>query len=236
MTYILITGTNRGIGLELVRQYAQQSDDNVIFATARTPEKATDLNALASEYDGRIHILQLDINDEASRNTALATISQHTDKLDIMINNAGINVRDDAGRKLGSLTVDAIAHNITTNAVAPLVLTQMFINMLKKGASPRIVMMSSQLGSIQNASGSGYAYRMSKAAMNMGARILSQDSATDGIITIMMHPGWVQTDMGGSGAPLTTADSALGLIRVINNLTADDNGSFLQWDGTSLPW
>ena len=236
MQHILVTGANRGIGLELVRQYVHQKTINHIFATARNPEEASDLRALAAERSGRITIIQLDINDDDSRNASLKTVQQHTDKLDILINNAGINIRDDSGTRLGSLKAEALAHNITTNAVSPLIISQLYLDLLKKGENSRLVMISSQLGSIQNATGGGYAYRMSKAAMNMAARILSKDPTTSDLITVTMHPGWVQTDMGGKHASLTVPESAEGIINVVDNLKPEDSGSFLQWNGSTLPW
>ena len=128
------------------------------------------------------------------------------------------------------------AEVITTNAVGSLIVTQAFRQLLASGANPRAVMISSGLGSVTNATGGSYAYRMSKAAMNMAARALSRDDAMRGIITITTHPGWVQTDMGGPEAAITPAQSAAGLRSLIARLTDADNGKFFLYDGTELPW
>ncbi|MGB1285775.1 MAG: SDR family oxidoreductase [Aggregatilineales bacterium] len=234
--HILITGANRGIGLGMVRQFLVKDDNNIVFATARKPDDATDLNALAEEYAGRVHIIQLDINDSDSVAAAVEQVKSTAGKLDILVNNAGIFVKDDSASKLGSLAADDVSRNIHINAVAPLMVSQALVDLLKAGTASRIVMISSGMGSMEQAKPGSYAYRMSKAAMNMAARVLSKDLESAGITTITMHPGWVQTNMGGKEAALTPEESATGLVDVISNLTIDDNGSFLQWDGTSLPW
>ena len=233
MQTILITGANRGIGLALTRQLLQ--DDARVFATCRAPERADDLNALAQHHPERLTILQLDVNDEASIESAVASVAAKTDALDLLINNAGIG-GDDSGRILGQLTAAEVSHVITTNAVGPLILTQACRDLLTTGDNPRVVMISSGLGSLQRTSGTSYAYRMSKAAMNMAARVLAFDSAMTGITTVTMNPGWVQTDMGGPSAALTPEESGSALRTLIKRLTPADNGKFFQYDGSELPW
>ena len=158
-----------------------------------------------------------------------------TDALDLLINNAGIG-GDDSGRILGQLTATEVSHVITTNAVSPLILTQACRELLKNGDNPRVVMISSGMGSLQRTGGTSYAYRMSKAAMNMAARVLAFDSAMTGITTVTMNPGWVQTDMGGPSAALKPEESASALRKLIKRLTPADNGVFFQYDGGELPW
>jgi len=234
MQSILITGANRGIGFELTRQFLQQGDAH-IFATCRRPERADALNELAREYAGRVTVLQLDINDEASISAVVKAVAAKTDALDLLINNAGIG-GDEGGRIMGQLTATEVSHVIGTNAVAPLILTQACCDLLKKGDNPRVVMISSGMGSLQRAGGSSYAYRMSKAAMNMAARVLAFDSAMTGITTIAVNPGWVRTDMGGPSASLAPDFSARSLLRLIKGLSTADNGKFFQYDGSELPW
>ncbi len=233
MQTILITGANRGIGLALTRQLLQ--DDVRIFATCRAPKRADDLNELAQKQPERVTVVQLDVNDEASIASAVASVAAQTDALDLLINNAGIG-GDESGRILGQLTATEVSQVITTNAVGPLVLTQACRELLKAGDNPRVVMISSGLGSLQRTSGTSYAYRMSKAAMNMAARVLAFDSAMTGITTVTMNPGWVQTDMGGPSAALKPDESAGALRALINRLTSSDNGKFFQYDGSELPW
>lgn len=233
MQTILITGANRGIGFELTRQLLK--DDSQIFATCRAPAHADALNELARKHADRVTVLQMDVNDKASIDGALESVAGKIDALDLLINNAGIG-GDEAGRVLGKLTASEVGHVIETNAVAALIVTQAFRHLLKQGDNPRVVMISSGMGSLQRAGGSSYAYRMSKAAMNMAARVLAFDSAMSGITTVTMNPGWVQTDMGGPSASLMPEESGGALRALINRLTPADNGMFFQYDGSELPW
>lgn len=234
MERILITGANRGVGFELVKQYIQSGNVQV-FATCRTPGTATDLNALAQQNPDSLTIIQLEINDSESIDASVKAVEQHTDALDVLINNAGIYPKDES-RDLGKLVAEDVAHVVTTNSVSPLMVTQAYRHLLKKGNNPRVVMISSQMGSLTNAGSGAYAYRMSKASMNMAARLLANDSQMSGITTITTHPGWVQTDMGGSSASITPYESASGLIKLINGLNRSDNGKFYRWDGTEHVW
>ncbi|MCY3833733.1 MAG: SDR family oxidoreductase [Chloroflexi bacterium] len=233
MQTILITGANRGIGFELTRHLLK--DDVHIFASCRAPESAAALRDLAKQQPDKATIVQLDIDDEASIGAALKTVAAKVDALDILINNAGIGGGDGA-RILGKLTAAEVSQVISTNAVAPLVVTQAFRGLLKRGDNPRVVMISSGMGSLQRAAGRSYAYRMSKAAMNMAARVLAFDGEMAGITTVTVNPGWVQTDMGGPNAALKPEESGGALRALINGLTPADNGKFFQYDGSDLPW
>jgi len=233
MQTILITGANRGIGFELTRQLLK--DDSHIFAACRAPERADALNELAREYADRVTVLQMDVNDEVSINAAVQAVAAKVNALDLLVNNAGIG-GDDSGRIMGQLTSSEVSHVIKTNAVAPLIVTQAFRDLLKNGDNPRVVMISSGLGSLQRTGGTSYAYRMSKAAMNMAARVLAFDSAMTGITTITVNPGWVQTDMGGPSAALKPEESGGALRALINRVGPADKGKFFQYDGSALPW
>jgi NAD(P)-dependent dehydrogenase (short-subunit alcohol dehydrogenase family) len=236
MQHILITGANRGIGLELTRQYLQTADV-FVFATCRQPENATDLIKLVRVYPERLTILPLDVTNTEQSQTVVQTIQQRTNKIDTLINNAGINPTDKNLRRLGELDGAAIQAVIYTNAIAPLLFTQACVELLKNGTNPRVIMVSSQMGSLDwTKSGGSYAYRISKAAMNMAARTLAMDLGAHNITTITLHPGWVQTDMGGSGADIPTQESAAGIIQVIQKLTPADNGTFLKWNGEDHAW
>ena len=219
MQNILITGANRGIGFELTRQFLQQGDSH-IFAACRSPGTATQLNELAQKHSDNLTVLQMDINDEAAIDAAVKQIAVTAGALDVLINNAGVFPKGDhPTRDLGRLSKDHVSEVLTTNAVSPLIVTQACHHLLKKGKNSRVVMISSGLGSILAARGGSYAYRMSKAAMNMAARVLAYDDAMAGITTITTHPGWVQTDMGGSAADITPEQSASGLHTLISRLT-----------------
>lgn len=233
MQTILITGANRGIGFALTQQLLK--DDSRIFAACRQPERADALNELARQHPDRLMVLQVDVDDEASISAALNAVAAKTDALDLLVNNAGIG-GDERGRIMGQLTAAEVGRVISTNAVAPLIVTQAFRDLLQKSANPRLVMISSGLGSLERTSGTSYAYRMSKAAMNMAARVLAFDSAMAGVTTVTMNPGWVRTDMGGPSASLSPDESGSALRRLINRLSPADNGKFFQYDGSELPW
>ncbi len=234
MQNILITGANRGIGLALVEQYLAAGSSRV-YATCREPDAAAALHALADANPENLRILQLDVDDEASIQRAVSLVSAEIGGLDALINNAGVSGGDDS-RNIGQLNSAAVAAVITTNAVAPLIVTQAFRSLLKRADNPRVVMISSGLGSLARADGGAYAYRMSKAAMNMAARVLAFDDAMAGITTVTVAPGWVRTDMGGTSASLAPEESASALLALIQRLDASDNGRFYRYDGDELDW
>lgn len=232
MERIYITGANRGIGLEIVRQYMEDTDAQVI-ATCRNPDKADELQAL--QRDGRLAVLRLDLDDDADIAGAAEALNGVVDGIDVLIHNAGMNPPIDTARRFGSLDRATVAGIITTNAVAPLLLTQALIGLVRKGNNPRIVMVSSQTGSMWwTSSGGSYAYRMSKAAMNMAARTLSKELSD--VICITLHPGWVQTDMGGPNASIMPEESASGIRALIARLTPADDGGYFKWNGEIHPW
>lgn len=236
MERILITGANRGIGFELARQYVA-AGDALVFAGCRKPASAAALNELAQQAGDRIVIVQLDVDDAQSIAAATEQIAARAGALDILINNAGINPRGDhQSSRMGGLSAADVSEVITTNAVGSLIMTQACRALLVAGDNPRVVMISSGMGSMQRARGDSYAYRMSKAAMNMAARVLAFDEAMAGITTITANPGWVRTDMGGDGAALEPEESGSGLRALIGGLTNADNGKFYQYDGSELPW
>ncbi len=205
-----ITGTNRGIGLALVRACLARGD--TVFAACRQPQAAAELGALRERHPERLAVLPLDV----------------------LVNNAAIRP---VGERPGSLDADALLRAYAVNSVGPLMVAQRFLDLLRGGERPVIVNVTSQLGSLaRKRSGGDYTYNSSKAALNMLTRALAHDVRPLGIIAIMIHPGWVQTDMGGSGAPLTPEESAQGMLDVIDGLTMDDTARFLQWDGSELPW
>jgi NAD(P)-dependent dehydrogenase (short-subunit alcohol dehydrogenase family) len=224
--HIFITGANRGIGLSLTRQYAERGAS--VYATARQPEKATDLNAVG----GNVHVLPLDITDEGQIVAAADQVRQHTDHLDLLINNAGVMKRDG---DLDQMTIDESLHIMHVNAIAPTFVARAFADLLGKGS--RLVNITSQLGSLTRKQDKGRLdYCASKAALNMYTRGLAATFRPKEVITVMVHPGWVQTDMGGQSAAITPDQSAKGIIEVIDGLQPADNGGFFRWDGTIHPW
>ena len=221
---VLITGANRGLGMEMVRQYVDQGAR--VFAAARTPHSA-ELSQLAAKHAAQLSLIALEVTSETELQAAVETVRAQTDGLDLLINNAGIGSR---GIGLGSYTSAAMLSVLHTNAVAPVLIGQAFLGLLLQGKQAKIVNISSQVGSFGwNHSGMAPLYAASKAALNMYTRSFSREAA--GVITIAVHPGWVQTDMGGGSAPMTPQESVAHLRALFARLTAADNGQFFNYDG-----
>ncbi len=228
---IVITGANRGIGLELVRQYLARGDS--VHAGVRTPESAGELAALAESSGGRLRVAACDIASEASVRAFAATVSE---PIDVLINNAGVRNRVRAD-ELADLDLDEAARMFQVNALGPLRVTAALLPMLRKAQGARVVNLSSGLASIHdNTSGGAYGYRMSKAALNMASRTMAQDLKEQGLIAVVLSPGWVQTDMGGESAPTPVAESAAGLIGLIDRLTLEESGGFFGFRGERIAW
>lgn len=232
MKRVLITGANRGLGLELVLQCVQRGDQ--VFAGCRSPKKSTALTDVSVKYPGQVTILPLEVTDEESIAQAAAKIATETDGLDLLFNNAAIHTD---GEHLSEVNAETLLKLIHVNAVGAVLVAQSFINLLKKGTDPKLINVSSEAGSIEGMGEfRGYNYYGSKAAMNMYTRSLAWDPETEGVTVIAIHPGWVRTDMGGSEAHLSTAESAEGLLQVTDGLTPADNSKFYTWEGEEYPW
>ncbi|GAB1594848.1 SDR family oxidoreductase [Lysobacter claricitrinus] len=229
---VLLTGANRGIGLEFARQLLARGDH--VIATARHPSQAHELGRLIGEHPGRLHVLPLDVMDpkaeaEVARELPLILGNE---RLDLLINNAGLL---HSGERFGQVPAKNLEDSLRTNAMGPFLLTQAVAPLLADGA--KVANMSSQLGSITNTQSFGTpTYCISKAALNMATRLLAAALGDRGIAVVSLHPGWVQTDMGGEQAPVQPADSVRGLLQVIDRLDIAKSGSFVDWQGKSLPW
>ena len=227
MPTVLITGANRGLGLEFVRQYA---DNNwKVIATCRDPETAKDLY----DIQGDKEILPLDVTDfEAIEQTSELLRSE---KIDVLLNNAGVYDSDKNG--LGKTNFDDWTKMLRINTIAPLKIVESFISQVVSSKRKVIVSISSLLGSLSaNDTGGQYAYRSSKSALNSVNKSLSIDLARKGIISIVISPGWARTDMGGPNAAVDPIDSVSGIRRVINNLKPEDSGKFFNYDGSNIDW
>lgn len=225
MPTVLITGANRGIGLEFARQYAAEGWR--VIATARDPAGATGLNAL----EGDVTVRPLDFDRDFFEIDWSGVVG--TEPLELLIANAGtwgpreIVTIDDAADWINALAVNSVAPVVLAKAALPLV----------AAAKGKMVAITSKMGSIgDNGSGGYIAYRSSKAALNAAWRSLAIDVAPQGVAAAVLHPGWVQTRMGGASAPLTPEQSVAGMRRVIAGLGPDQSGSFFNYDGTSIPW
>ena len=228
---VLVTGATRGIGLELVRQLLERGD--TVHGTGRRPERASELQALASSAGDRLRVHQLDVTDPASVAALAGALGDAP--LDLLINNAGVYGGNH--QHLADLDFEEAVATYQTNALGPLRVTIALLPSLRRASGARIIHLTSGMGSIENnTSGSFYAYRMSKAALNMASRSLAMDLRGAGIASAVINPGWVQTDMGGPSAPTPVADSARGILREIDAFTIERTGAFLDWLGRPYPW
>ncbi len=229
---VLITGANRGIGLALVREYLDAGWR--VFATCRAPDRADDLRALCEGDGDRLSIVALDVVDEASIRRAGDAIRAETDALDALINNVGVFPK---GERPGALDADEMLYAFHVNAIGPVMVAQEMLDPLCAAENPRIVNVTSQLGSLaRKRSGGDYSYAASKAALNMLTKALAYDLRREGITVVAIHPGWVRTDMGGAGATLAPEESARRIREIVDELMLDDTARYLQVSGDDLPW
>jgi len=225
----LVTGASRGIGLEMVKELLTQGHQ--VIAACRNPDGARDLWEIQSDYKNRFRYFKLDVSSADSVAEFGAALKNET--IDVLVNNAGI--LKGAGESLEGLDFDSVAKSIQVNTIGPIRVTQILMPCLKRAKSPKVINVTSLMGSISdNGSGGYYAYRMSKAALNMFGSCLSKEFSN--ITTLQMHPGWVKTDMGGAQAPTERLDSVRGMIAVIKGSTIKDSGRFLDFRGKELPW
>ena len=230
MANILITGSNRGIGLEFVTQYLDRGD--TVFATCRDPQGAAALNEVQAG-NSRLQVLQLDVSRPESFTDFAASMGEQA--IDVFINNAG--VYGPRSSRFGEVTEQDWLPVLQVNAIAPLLLTQALIASFKRGSDSKLVYVTSKMGSIaDNTSGASYIYRSSKTALNQVVKSLSADLASDGLTAVVVHPGWVQTDMGGPNALIDTKTSVGGMVSVIDNLSIADSGKFFNYDGKPIAW
>jgi NAD(P)-dependent dehydrogenase (short-subunit alcohol dehydrogenase family) len=228
---ILITGANRGIGLELVRQYADA--EWRVYACCRQPESALPLNRIAAASAGRVSVHPLDVTKPAHIVAMQAVLGQTP--LDILLNNAGIYGQGDAD--FGNTDVDRWLETFRINSIAPMKLMEALVENVASSERRIMATMSSKMGSMaDNGSGGSYVYRSSKAAVNAVMKSASVDLKRRGITAVALHPGWVLTDMGGPNAEITTEQSVTQLRAILDRLTLADSGSFFDIDGSLIPW
>ena len=227
MTTILVTGANRGIGLEFVRQYA---DGASIIACCRKPAEAKELNALAKSKD--VRVMELDTGDASS--AARLGRALKGEAVDILINNAGVYGPDK--QSAAHSDYEGFAETFRINSIGPLIVSQALRDNLMAGRDKKLVVLTSKMGSISDSSGGALAYRASKAAVNMIMHGLALDWAKDGILVGILHPGWVKTDMGGRGAMITPEESVRGLRQRIAELAPKTSGRFFDYLGKEIAW
>ncbi len=225
---VLITGANRGLGMEFTQQYA--ADGWNVLACCRHPQSALDLQALA-KVNANITIQPLDVADFAQID-ALA-LQLKDESIDVLINNAGVY----PASSFGDTNYEAWAEGFKVNSMAPLKMAEAFVQHITRGQLKKIATLSSKMGSLDdNTSGESYSYRSSKTAVNMVMKSLSIDLKPYGISVVTLHPGWVQTDMGGSNALISVHTSVSGLRKVIESLSLESTGKFIAYDGKATPW
>ncbi len=231
MTTVLITGANRGLGLEFCRQYAQAGWQ--VLAACRNPAQATELQALAKNYQA-IQLQTLDVADFAQIDALARQLAAQP--IDLLINNAGV-YGDNANNGFGQLDYAVWANNLLVNSQAPVKIAEAFLAHLLKGDGKLIANISSLMGSItDNSSGGSIMYRSSKAALNAAMKSLSIELGKQGVGVITLHPGWVKTDMGGPNALIEKEHSVSGMRAVLADFCLAQSGHFLKYDGQPLPW
>jgi NAD(P)-dependent dehydrogenase (short-subunit alcohol dehydrogenase family) len=221
MPTVLITGASRGIGREFARQY--EAGGWRVIATCRDPSK----------FDLEGEVYPLDVTDAES--VAALHKELQGENIDLLINNAGMY--GPRGLEFGNLDYQAWEEVLRTNLLGPIRMAETFAHHLARSEMKKMVFISSKVGSIaDNRSGGAYIYRSSKTALNMAVKSLSLDLSDKGVICILLHPGWVKTDMGGASALIDAATSVSGMRAIIDRASAAENGRFFNYDGSELPW
>jgi NAD(P)-dependent dehydrogenase (short-subunit alcohol dehydrogenase family) len=225
---VLITGANRGIGLEFVQQYA--ADGWRVLACCRDPQSATDLQALA-KANPQVRVFALDVADFNQIDSLALALKGEV--IDVLINNAGVYPHS----AFGDTNYEEWVTAFKINSMAPLKMAEAFVQHLTKSQLKKMATLTSKMGSIDdNTSGESYSYRSSKTAVNMVMKSLSIDLKPYGISVVTLHPGWVQTNMGGPNALINTHTSVMGLRQVIEQLNLSNTGQFRAFDGKEIAW
>lgn len=220
---VVITGTSRGIGLELVR--TALGHGHQVVAVARHSDGSQGLQQLLAEHPARLRLVAVDLRQPDAAQSIAAALEWNS--LDVLVNNAGVLLE-------GTSREDFI-DSFLVNSIAPFEVTRALLPLLERASSPRVLQLTSRMGSLgDNTSGGYYAYRASKAALNMITRSLARDH--DWLAAAVVHPGWVQTAMGGEGAPVPAATSAAGIWRLAEGLDRRSSGRFFDYQGNELPW
>jgi len=227
METVLITGCSRGIGLELTRQFLDLGYQVISSYRKKPSEQLAKLDEHAA-----LRLIELEVtNDAAIANMAKALSDT---SLDILINNAG--VIGPAEQSIQHLKSDEWLETFAVNSVAPMMVSQAVLPQLKRSSNPRLLTISSQMAQLTSQSTGMYAYRSSKAAVNKSMQVLATELKSDGVTVCLIHPGWVQTDMGGQNADISASQSAKGIISFVNKMNLSQSGQFYSWTGDALDW
>jgi NAD(P)-dependent dehydrogenase (short-subunit alcohol dehydrogenase family) len=229
---VVVTGANRGLGLEFTRQLLARGDR--VVATCRRPAAADELAALAKAHPGQLQVLALAVDDEPSRQAFVQALAGMHDGLELLVSNAGVLER---GERFGELRAEVMERTFATNVTGPMLLAQALAPLLARGARPRVLNVGSKLGSIASTASFGTpSYNISKAALNMAGVLMAHAMNPMGIGVITASPGWVRTAMGGDGAELTPEVSVRSLLTLVDDIPGLPAGVFLDRNGEALPW
>ncbi len=241
----LVTGASKGMGLEWVKQLSMLGYKVVL--TARSLERAESAQRSLGSNHKEIVPMKLEITERTDRENLIEQVESSFGKLDLLINNAGINsrtrgsIKEDLFRKnvfIDELDPQELMNMVNVNATSPILLASALKNVLSKGENPMVINISSWMSSITiKKEGGNYSYAVSKAALNMMNRAFANDVKSLGITSLVVNPGWVQTDMGGAKAPLTSQDSIGSMIKnIVEKIGLDHSGEFFNYDGKVHPW
>ncbi len=230
-TGVLVTGANRGLGLEWVRQYVQAGWR--VYATCRRPEEAAELKALAGAHPG-LSVHRLDVTDGEQLHTLQLDLEEA--RIDVLVNNAGVYLDKFSG-DLGGIDYEAWQRSFAVNTLGAVRVTEALVEQVARSEQRLVVAITSHMGSIAEIAAPGnYAYRSSKAALNAAMKGLSHALAQRHIGVLLLHPGWAQTRMGGPGAPLSVEQSVQGMRAMVERFTPQMSGAFFRYNGTEIPW
>ncbi|HTA77822.1 MAG TPA: SDR family oxidoreductase [bacterium] len=229
-----ITGANRGLGLAIAQVALSEGD--TVLAAARQPEKSEELKKLKAQYGSHLVLIPLDVVSGASIKEAAVLSAKAVPQVDVLMNVAGISPGP-ANATLEQVDLEKCREAYEVNVLGPLQITRTFLPLLKKAKNPRVVHFTSGLASLADKGEGGfYAYGVSKTALNMLSRTMSFDLKKDNIVSVVLDPGWVQTDMGGPNAPLKPLEAATPIVKTAKELTMAKSGQFLYHDGRQLNW
>ncbi|MBU7591226.1 SDR family oxidoreductase [Metabacillus halosaccharovorans] len=230
---LFITGANRGLGLALTTEAVKRG--HTVFASVRnTVKQADQLKQLSSLFPNRVHVLSLDVTEEATCQAAAETLKAENIAIDVIINNAAI--LNERSKTIEEIDMEKVEQSFNINLFGPMRVVKHFLPLLSKGPDASIINISSEAGSFQNAYGGDYPYGLTKAALNMFSQQLKKYLAKDEVSVYAVHPGWIKTDMGGEKAPGTPGESAHGILDIIEKKQKiDKNASFLSFKGEPMP-
>jgi NAD(P)-dependent dehydrogenase (short-subunit alcohol dehydrogenase family) len=231
MPTLLITGANRGIGLELTRQYLDEGWR--VYATCRTPKKASELNKLLMKHKKKLSVHPLDVTNYEQMDALKYALDDKP--VDILLNNAGVYAAK--ASRFGETDNDAWEEAVQVNLISPMKMMENFVDNVAASKKRIIASMSTKMASMDdNSSGGAYAYRATKAALNAVMVSAAHDLRHRKIAAIILHPGWVRTDMGGPNGEISVKESAEQLRNILGDVSMEDSGKFFDIDGTVIPW